>query len=213
LTTLALATRSGPKAREIDAILRPLGLRVASLRELGVEEDPVEDQLEVHETFRDNAIAKARWFAHRLGRPALADDSGLRVDALGGAPGVRTKRFSGREDLSGVPLDAANNQHLVASLAHVPDGERGARYVCAASVAWPDGRAATAVGTVAGRIEREERGDGGFGYDPLFFVPALGVRFAEVSPETKNAISHRARAFRALAALLVRPPWSLTPTG
>jgi XTP/dITP diphosphohydrolase len=209
MTTLVLATRSQDKAGEIARILRPLGLQITTLDQLGMEPDPVEDDLETFETFRGNALAKAHWFAHRLGRVAMADDSGLRVDALDGRPGVRTKRFAGRSDLTGVELDRANNQHLLRELARVPAGGRGARYVCCAAIAWPGGHELAAIGTVRGHIATEPRGAGGFGYDPLFHVPELDRRFAEVPPEAKNAISHRARAFRALAAALARPPWPL----
>jgi XTP/dITP diphosphohydrolase len=202
--TVLLATRSEPKAREIGEILEPVGIRVVSLDAAGIDRDPGEDDLEVFETFRANAVAKARWFASRLGRVAIADDSGLRVDALGGSPGVRTKRFSGRTDLDGVALDEANNARLLDALRDVPDDRRGARYICCAATAWPDGRAIAALGSVAGRITRSPGGTGGFGYDPLFHVPELGLRFAEASAAAKNAISHRARAFRGLAAHLGR---------
>ena len=211
---LLLATRSAHKAEEIRRILKPLTLDVESLADVGVEPEPEEESIEVHETFRDNALAKARWFAARTGRVTLADDSGLRVDALDGAPGVHTKRFSGRTDLEGEPLDQVNNQLLLQKLQDVPDQRRGAHYVCCAAVAWPSdqgrtGRSLTATGTVRGRIAREPRGEGGFGYDPLFHVPELDARFAEVPAQVKNDISHRARAFRALAALLARTPWPL----
>jgi XTP/dITP diphosphohydrolase len=211
MTRLVLATRSHDKAAEIGAILAPLSIEVVTLAELGVEAHPGEDDIESFDTFRDNAIAKARWCAARLSRPTMADDSGLRVDALDGRPGVRTKRFSGRSDLSGDPLDQANNSFLIDQLRGVQEERRGARYVCCAAIAWPDGRALAAVGTVRGSIAHEPRGAGGFGYDPLFHVPALDARFAQVSAEVKNAISHRARAFRSLAALLARSPWSLDP--
>lgn len=209
MTALLLATRSAHKAREIHEILGPLDLAVLTLADLGVEPVPEEDDIEAYATFRANAVAKARYFATRLGRTAMADDSGLRVDALQGAPGVHTKRFSGRADLEGHALDDANNALLLDRLAGVPEEERGARYVCCAAVAWPDGRFLTATGTVAGRIAREPRGDSGFGYDPLFDVPELGARFAEVPAHRKNAMSHRARAFRALAAALDASPWPL----
>ncbi|MGK7313248.1 MAG: RdgB/HAM1 family non-canonical purine NTP pyrophosphatase [Candidatus Longimicrobiales bacterium M2_2A_002] len=208
--TLVLATRSSHKAREIGQILDPLGLTVFTLAELGIEPAPEEDAIEVFDTFQDNAIAKARYFAGRLGRVAIADDSGLRVDALDGEPGVHTKRFSGRDDLEGAALDQANNALLLHRLDDVPDRERGAYYVCCAVVAWPDGRALTATGTVRGTIAREPGGTGGFGYDPLFHVPSLDARFAEVPAEAKNRISHRSRAFRALAAALESSPWDLT---
>lgn len=209
-TPLLLATRSAHKAREIAQILALLELAIVMLDELGLDPTPEEETIEVYDTFRANAVAKARFFAARLQRPALADDSGLRVDALNGAPGVRTKRFSGRDDLEGRALDDANNALLLEKLAGVPEERRGARYVCSAAVAWPDGRTLATAGTVAGRIAAEPRGEGGFGYDPLFHVPELDARFAEVSAERKNAISHRARAFRALAAVLDASPWPLT---
>lgn len=208
---LLLATRSDHKAREIAEILAPLGLAVQTLADLGIEETPEEEGIEAFDTFHANALAKARYFAERLERPAVADDSGLRVDALDGAPGVHTKRFAGRDDLHGTALDRANNALLLEKLADVPDQRRGARYVCCAAIAWPDGRHLAATGTVRGVIATEPRGDGGFGYDPLFHVPELGARFAEVAAEAKNRISHRSRAFRALAAALDASPWPPHP--
>ncbi len=209
MTALLLATRSDHKAREISAILASVGIEVVTLSDLGVDPDPAEDDIEKFSTFRANAVAKARWFAERLGRVTLADDSGLRVDALGGQPGVRTKRFSGRADLTGAALDLANNERLLEALEGMPTPDRSARYVCCAAAAWPDGRAVAATGTVAGSIATAPGGEGGFGYDPLFHVPELDARFAEVPAAAKNSISHRARAFRAVAALMARSPWPL----
>lgn len=209
LPVLLLATRSAHKAREIGQILEPLGLDLITLADLGIEPVREEDDIEVHDTFRANAIAKARYFARTLDRTTMADDSGLRVDALGGAPGVHTKRFSGRTDLDGQALDDANNALLLDKLEGVAEEDRGARYVCCAAIAWPDGRALATVGTVAGTIATHLRGEMGFGYDPLFHVPDLGARFAEVPDDQKNAISHRARAFRALATALDAAPWPL----
>lgn len=207
--TILLATRSGHKAEEIRRILAPLHIGIETLAQRGLEALPEEEDVEAYHTFRDNALAKARYFAGRADTIVLADDSGLRVDALGGEPGVRTKRFSGRTDLDGQPLDDANNVLLLEKLATVADEERTARYVCCAAIAWPDGRSFTAVGTVSGRIARDARGDGGFGYDPLFHVPALDARFAEVPAAVKDAISHRARAFRALASMIQASPWKV----
>ena len=206
---LLLATRSTHKAAEIRRILGTVGIELETLADRGLEASPEEDAIEVFETFRENAVAKARYFAERIDAIAIADDSGLRVDALGGKPGVRTKRFSGRSDLEGQPLDDANNRLLLEKLEGVPDEERGARYVCCAAVAWPDGRALAGLGTVSGRIARDMRGEGGFGYDPLFHVPELDARFAEVHQDVKNAMSHRARAFQALASALQTSPWQV----
>lgn len=198
-----LATRSADKLREIREILAPVGIELLSLADLAVPATPEEDTIEVFETFRENALAKARHFAALTGLPTLADDSGLEVAALDRAPGVYTKRFSGRADLAGKALDEANNQLLLERLASVPDERRTARYVCAAAVAHPDGRTAAAIGTTAGRIARTpSQGTGGFGYDPLFYVPDLNATFADVSAEEKHARSHRSRAFRALASSL-----------
>lgn len=196
-----LATRSADKAREIRHVLASVpGLTLLTLTDLGLGPDPVEEALETFETFQENATAKARHFARLASLPVLADDSGLRVDALGGAPGVRTKRFSGRSDLSGRDLDEANNQVLLERLQGVPPEARGARYVCAAVLAFPDGRVVAGLGSCRGEIATAPRGAGGFGYDPLFYVPALGRTFAEVPAAEKNRISHRSRAFRALGA-------------
>lgn len=205
-----LATRSADKAREIRQILGSIpGLRLLTLEDAGVAPDPAEDSIEVFETFQENAAAKARHFARLVSIPVLADDSGLRVDALGGAPGVRTKRFSGRTDLSGQALDEANNLALLEKLRGVPQEARTARYVCAAVLAFPDGRSITGLGACRGEIATAPRGAGGFGYDPLFYVPELGRTFAEIPAAAKNRISHRSRAFRALAAQ--RAGWDRAP--
>ena len=204
-----LATRSADKAREIRQILASVpGLTVLTLTDLGLDPDPAEEGLEAFETFQENAAAKARHFARLASLPVLADDSGLRVDALGGAPGVRTKRFSGRTDLTGRDLDEANNLVLLERLRGVPPEARGARYVCAAVLAFPDGRIIAGLGCCRGEITSAPRGDGGFGYDPLFYVPSLGRTFAEIPAAEKNRISHRSRAFRALGAQ--RSGWSWT---
>ncbi len=206
---LLVATRSAHKLREIQIILqgalapaqgRPVEL--IDLERAGTPADPAEEDIEAFDSFRENALAKARYFAARAGLPTLADDSGLALHALNGEPGVRSKRFSGRNDLSGAALDAANNRLLLERLRDVPDAARDAHYVCAAAVVRPDGTALVALGTCTGRILHEPAGDGGFGYDPLFFLPALNRTFGELDPAVKNRVSHRARAFRALAAAL-----------
>jgi XTP/dITP diphosphohydrolase len=195
--TVVVATRSDHKLREIVQILPNIpGLRLIDLPAAGILWSPEEDTIEAFETFEENALAKARFFAARSGLTVLADDSGLCVDALDGAPGVYSKRFSGRTDLTGEELDGANNRRLLDALAGVPDEGRGAHYVCVIALVTPDGSEYVHRGTVAGRILAASRGSGGFGYDPLFYVPSLDATLAEASPEVKNAISHRARALK-----------------
>lgn len=200
---ILVATRSPAKLAEIRRILgEGPDLHVLELDEAGVAPDPMEDDLEPYDTFEENALSKARHF-HALTRlPTVADDSGLEVDALGGAPGVRSKRFAPDEGLEGTAMDAANNRHLLRRLEGTPEKERGARYVCTAVLVRDGVEPLVRRGEVSGLILDHPRGDGGFGYDPLFFVPELGRTFAEVAMEEKNRMSHRGRAFRALALAL-----------
>ncbi|HEV2735187.1 MAG TPA: non-canonical purine NTP pyrophosphatase [Longimicrobiaceae bacterium] len=199
------ATRSSDKLREIRQILAPCaGLEVIDLREAGIPEGPDEDAVEAFDSFEENALAKARYFAARSALPVLADDSGLCVDALGGAPGVRSKRFSGRSDLGGVELDRANNALLLERLAGVPEADRTGRYVCAAALVLPDGRERVSIGTCEGVVLDAPRGSGGFGYDPLFHVPEAGATFGELSPADKDRLSHRGGAVRAAGEWLAR---------
>ncbi|HSM36100.1 MAG TPA: non-canonical purine NTP pyrophosphatase [Longimicrobiales bacterium] len=194
-----MATRSAHKLAEIQRILP--GLRLDSLREAGVEPAPEEDALEGEATFLGNALAKARYFARRTGRVVLADDSGLCVDALGGRPGVRTKRLAVDEGAVDAPDDEANNRVLLRLLDGVPAADRGAHYMCAAALAGSDGGVRAALGVCRGVIGEAPRGQGGFGYDPLFRLPD-GRAMAELDEAAKDAVSHRGRAFRALAANL-----------
>lgn len=199
---ILLATRSHDKVSEIRAILPDrLRDRIVSLDDIGLGHDPREDEIEKYDTFHENALAKAEYFRKQSGLPAMADDSGLVVTALDGQPGVRSKRFSGRDDLRGRELDRANNLALLAALRDVPYQQRGAHYVCAA-VAVGGAAPLIAFGTVTGCIGEEPRGSGGFGYDPLFRHHATGLSFGEIEPAAKHALSHRGRAFRALAMLL-----------
>jgi XTP/dITP diphosphohydrolase len=195
-TALLLATRSEGKVREIAPMFSAAGLTLVSLDELGIDESDEEDELERFSTFEENALAKARYFYEISGGiPTVADDSGLEVDALGGRPGVESKRWSGRTDLHGAALDAANNQTLVASVAgHAP---ASARYVCAAAYI-AVGTEITTRGETAGTIILSPRGTGGFGYDPYFLSAELNRTFGETSAAEKEAVSHRGRAFRAL---------------
>jgi len=193
--TVLLATRSEGKLRELRPLFAAADITVHDLREAGVLPSPDEDHVEVFDTFEANALAKARYFHALTGRPTVADDSGLEVEALEGQPGVRSKRWSGREDLSGQALDDANNARLLERLRQV-DRPR-ARYVCAAAY-WDGVREEITVGDTAGIIVDDARGTGGFGYDPYFLSEELGATFGESSVELKERVSHRGRAFRAL---------------
>jgi XTP/dITP diphosphohydrolase len=210
VTRLIIATRSSDKLREIEQILAHVpGLATLDLNAAGVEPDPQEDAIEIFQTFRENALAKARYYAARSGELVLADDSGLCVDALDGAPGVRSKRFSGRDDLSGSALDLANNQLLLRLLHGIPAEQRTARYTCAIALVDPgSGSERDVHGSCEGLILDRPRGSNGFGYDPLFYSVQAGITFGELAPELKNRISHRARAVRAAAEIL--PGWLQT---
>jgi XTP/dITP diphosphohydrolase len=194
-----LATRSTGKIRELRPLLLAGGIDVISLDDAGIVESEAEDALEVYATFEENALAKARYFARISGRPTLADDSGLAVDALGGRPGVMSKRWSGRIDLTGQALDDENNRLLLEALREQPD--RSAHYVCAAAYA-DASRELVCRGEVHGRILETANGGGGFGYDPYFLADELGKSFGEASREEKATVSHRARAFAALVERL-----------
>lgn len=189
---LVLATRNPHKVAELHAILLPLlpGAEIVGAEAFDVPE-PVEDEV----TFAGNALIKARQLAEATGLLALADDSGICVDAMGGAPGVFSARWCGRHG-----DDAANLELLLAQMADVPERHRGASFVCAAAMAAPDGREEVAEGIMRGSLLFAPRGENGFGYDPIFRPEGLSVSSAELTPERKEAISHRGKAFRALAA-------------
>jgi XTP/dITP diphosphohydrolase len=209
MTRLLVATRNPGKVREIRDILsgHPQ-FEVVGLDDLGVEETPEEDALEVFDTFEENALAKARWFAAKTGELTLADDSGICVDALGGAPGVRSRRFAGEEEARGLRQDEANNAYLLRRLADVAPERRTAHYVAAVALADPGGREDVFVGRCDGVVIDTPRGTGGFGYDPLFLLPEEGATMAELPPERKNEVSHRGRGVRAaVAALLTGWPY------
>ena len=194
---LIFATGNPYKVQEAASILAPLGVRLRSLNDVGCEVvEPTEDGA----TFEENARLKARYYARHLGLRCLAEDSGLEVDALGGAPGVYSARYAGtggtREE-----RDQANNEKLLAALQGVPDSRRGARFVCALAVAEPTGAmVAEARGTYEGTIALEPRGGGGFGYDPLLYLPDRGCTSAELTAAEKHARSHRGHALRQLVA-------------
>jgi XTP/dITP diphosphohydrolase len=196
---ILLATRSSGKLKELKGILAEAGLEGITLDDAGIAELPEEDGIECFDTFDANALAKARYFYARSGLPTMADDSGLSVGALGGAPGVWSKRYSGRDDLAGQALDDANNSKLLAELAGATD--TAASYTCAA--AYVDGSTErVAVGDTPGYIVMTPCGSNGFGYDPYFFSTELGMTFGEASIAGKQRISHRGRAFRALVDAL-----------
>jgi len=204
---LLVATRSVHKMVEIRRILGGVeGLRLLDLNATGIDPDPAEDDLEPFETFEENALSKARYFQSRSGLPTVADDSGLAVDALEGAPGVRSKRFAPDTGLEGEPRDWANNDHLLEQLGDRPLPERTAKYVCVAALVGA-GDEVRFRGEAPGLILGMPKGRGGFGYDPLFFDQGLGKTFAQISANEKNDRSHRGKAFRALAEYLSRGAW------
>ncbi len=211
--TVCAATNNPGKLRELRRILERLGYTVKSLRELGIDLDPAETGA----TFAENAALKAAAFCAACGLPTVADDSGLCVAALGGAPGVYSARYAGTHG-----DDAANNRKLLAAMAAVPAGQRGASFVSAVCFRLPDGRALAVSGSCPGSIAFGETGHNGFGYDPLFVPDAVGVpgsektlpntarrSYAELADAEKDAISHRGRALAKLAeelpAFLNRP--------
>ena len=185
MTEIVIATHNTGKAREIAAVMSGLTARFSSLADR-CDAPQIEEK---GDTFEENARTKAGGYAAALGLPCLADDSGLEVDALDGAPGVRSARYAGTQG-----DDVANNRLLSGQLAAVADGERGAQFVCVAALAFPDGRLCTTRGECRGVILQESRGSGGFGYDPLFLPDGYAETFAEMDPKIKNRISHRAMA-------------------
>ncbi len=200
---LLVATRSAHKLRELRELLALDVAELVSLDDLGLPGDPVEDG----ETFETNAAIKARFGVRLSGLPTLADDSGIEVDALGGGPGVRTRRYAGED-----ATDEDNNRKLLAALDGLPPERRGARYVCVLALALPEdagprGGVAPIMtrGTCRGRIATEPRGTGGFGYDPIFEPspePPGGRTFGLWTPAEKHAVSHRARAARRMTPRL-----------
>ncbi len=193
MSRLRVATTNRNKLRELREMLEPLGYQIHGIDDLGL--DIVEDG----ETFAANAILKARAVCAATGQPAVADDSGIVVDALDGRPGVRSARYAG---VQGADRDRANRVKLLEEMRAVPDGERGARFVCALALVEPGGEPRIFRGTLEGAVGREERGANGFGYDPVFVIPNDGRTAAELSLDEKNAISHRGHAVRALVEFL-----------
>ena len=196
---LVLATHNQHKLTELRAILVPAlpeldPASIVSARDVGAPE-PVEDGV----TFGENALIKARALAAFTGLPAVADDSGLSVDVLGGAPGIFSARWSGRHG-----DDRANLDLLLAQLGDIADQHRAARFTCAAALVTPDGAEQVKFGALEGRLAHAPRGEHGFGYDPILIVEGGELTAAELAPERKNAISHRGQAFRALVPAVVQ---------
>jgi XTP/dITP diphosphohydrolase len=192
---LVLATQNAHKVAELRRILIAAGIPVDLT---GLDEFPgAPDVAETGLTFADNALLKARAIARFTGLPSVADDSGLCVDVLNGMPGIFSARWSGRHG-----DDAANLALVLAQLSDIDGPYRGAHFACAAAAALPDGRERVAEGRLDGRLTTSPRGTGGFGYDPIFLPDGAGQTTAEMTPEAKDAISHRGRAFRALVPLI-----------
>ena len=204
MTRVFLASRNAKKLAEMQRILEAYvpGLLVVGLDDVPAYDEPAETE----PTFEGNALIKARAAVHATGLPSLADDSGLCVDALNGMPGVLSARWSGLPKGGGVDVDTANNRLLLAQLADVPDERRGAQFRCAVAFALPDS-AGTVVehvvhGEMPGRIIRELRGSGGFGYDVLFVADGHEATSAELPADEKDAISHRGKALRQIAPVV-----------
>ena len=191
---IILATGNANKVREASEILGELGLPVISMKEAGISSDPEE----TGETFEENALIKACAIAPMAeGAIILADDSGLEIDALGGEPGVYSARYLGED----TPYEE-KNAALIERLSGVPKEKRTARFVCAIACVLPDKSSEVVRGTIEGYIGWEPKGENGFGYDPIFYVDEYGCSTAEMSPEQKNAISHRGNALRAMREIL-----------
>ncbi len=193
---IALATKNPGKTKEIHSILEGLPIELVCLHELSIGELPPEDGL----TFEENALKKARFVSRMSGLTAIADDSGLEVDALGGRPGVYSARYGGG-------TDEQRYLKLLEELEDIPEPERTARFRCVIALVSPGGVEKTFEGVLEGRITTAPRGDHGFGYDPVFCLPDKGKTLAEMPPEEKNLISHRAKALRKLRAYLLRHPY------
>ena len=196
MTQVVFATENQGKLREIREILGDLDYEILSLKEAGVDVEIVEDGT----TFEENAIIKAKTVMEATGCLTLADDSGLEIDYLGKEPGIHSARYMGENTSYRI-----KNQILLDRLHGVPAPVRTARFVCAVAAAFPDGRIECCRGTIEGRIADKPAGENGFGYDPIFYLPDRGMTTAQISPEEKNAISHRGKALRKIKEYLQAP--------
>lgn len=189
---VVIATKNKGKAKDFEALFEPFGYKVVTMFDVA----PDVEIEETGTTFEENAILKAETLANLLGQIVIADDSGLAIDALNGEPGVYSARYAGDHD------DEANMVKVLENMKDVPEDERTARFCCALAIAGPNLETKTVFGTCEGVIAHEKKGTNGFGYDPIFYVPALEKHMAELSPEEKGAISHRGNAIRKLALQL-----------
>lgn len=193
METILFATKNKGKIKEINAILADMDVQVISMEDAGITIDVVEDGT----TFEENAMKKAEQVMQIGGKITLSDDSGLEIDAMDKQPGIYSARFMGEDTPYPVRF-----QKIFETLVDVPEEKRTARFVSCIAAAFPDGRRLVSYDTVEGRIGYEAKGENGFGYDPIFFVPEKGKYMAELSPEEKNAISHRGKALRKMKAML-----------
>ena len=192
---MIFATGNENKMKEIREILGALPLEILSMKEAGVSADIVEDG----KTFEENALIKARAICKLAGEMVLAEDSGLEIDYLNKEPGIYSARYMGEDTSYHI-----KNKSLIDRLEGVPEEKRTARFVCAIAAVFPDGKELVVRGTVEGIIGYEEKGENGFGYDPIFYLPERGCTTAELPPEEKNSISHRGNALRLMKELLER---------
>ena len=195
---IIVASKNAHKVKELSEMLALADIELVSLRDMGFEGEIEENG----STFEENALIKARAACAAYRLPALADDSGLCVDALGGEPGIYSARYASADGENAD--DAANVEKLLSKLTDVPDQQRTGRFICAIALALPDGTETVVSGACEGVITREIHGDGGFGYDPVFFYEPYGKTFGETSDKEKNAVSHRAAAVRLIKAELLR---------
>ena len=190
---LIFATGNENKMREIRQIFGGFGFEIQSMKEAGIDIDIVEDGT----SFQENALIKARAVHEASGALVLADDSGLEIDALGKEPGIYSARYLGEDTSYDI-----KNANLINRVKDVPEDRRGARFICAVAAVLPDGRSLVQTGVMEGRVAYAPAGENGFGYDPIFFLPQYGKTSAQISPEQKNAISHRGQALRMMKTAL-----------
>lgn len=194
MINIIVASGNPHKIEEIKVILAPLGYNIKSMKEMGIDMDIQEDG----QDFEENALIKARTLAAITNEIVLADDSGLEVEILNNAPGIYSARYAGEHG-----NDRANNLKLLRKLKNVPEGKRGARFYCAVAMVYPEGKEIVVNGECKGIIGIEPKGNGGFGYDPLFYIPQLGKTYAQLDSEEKNSISHRSKALGMLKKVLL----------